>query len=169
VVEKASGSPADKAKLPSARKVLTMEKPMRLGEMAIERFIQGVAFISLLFIALIFVFVFREAAPLFFGKTQEETAATANAEPTGAAETYGEDPGAPQAPEEPELVQRVTPFRASHLTNKEWQPVSLDPKYGIAPLLWGSLKVTLIALLIAGPIGIFAALYTSPPNGRRKA
>jgi phosphate transport system permease protein len=138
-----------------------MEKPLRLGEMAIERSIQAVAFISLLFIALIFVFVFREAAPLLFGKTQEQTAAAAKTEATGAAETYGEDPDAPQAIEAPELEQRVKPFRAADLADKDWQPVSLDPKYGLAPLLWGSLKVTLIALLIAGPIGIFAALYTS--------
>lgn len=152
---------AAKAKVPPARKVLTMEKPLRLGEMAIERSIQAIAFISLLFIALIFVFVFREAAPLFFGNSQEQIAAAAKIEETGAAETYGEDPGAPQALEAPELEQRIKPFRASDLAAKDWQPVSLDPKYGIPPLLWGSLKVTLIALLIAGPIGIFAALYTS--------
>jgi phosphate transport system permease protein len=157
----APGSPAPKSKVPPARKVLTMEKPLRLGEMAIERSIQAIAFVSLLFIALIFIFVFREAAPLFFGTSQEQAAAAAKTEPTGAAETYGEDPGAPQTPEAPELEQRIKPFRAADLGQKDWQPVSLDPKYGIPPLLWGSLKVTLIALLIAGPIGIFAALYTS--------
>ena len=147
-------------KVPPVRKLLTMEKPLRLGEIAIERSIQAIAFISLLGIALIFVFVFREAAPLLFGKTQEQTA-PAMAETIGAAETYGEDPGVPQVPEAPELEQRVSPFRVSDLGHKDWQPVSLDPKYGLAPLLWGSLKVTLIALLIAGPVGIFAALYTS--------
>jgi phosphate transport system permease protein len=148
-------------RVPPERKLLTMAKPLRLGEMAIERGIQGIAFISLLFIALIFVFVFREAAPLLFGKSQEQAVAAAQTEATGAAETYGEDPDAPQAIEAPELEQRIKQIHASDLAGRDWQPVSLDPKYGITPLLWGSLKVTLIALLIAGPIGIFAALYTS--------
>ena len=44
---------AGSAPVPSSRKVLTMKKPLRVGEIAIERFIQGVAFVSLLFIALI--------------------------------------------------------------------------------------------------------------------
>ena len=142
---------------PQPRKVLNFKKPRRLGEMAIEKSIQGVAFVSLLFISLIFVFVFKEAFPLFTGKT---TLAPTQAD-VGASETYGEDPGAPMATENPELEQRQVQFKARHLLVKDWQPVSLDPKYGLPPLLLGSLKVTLIALLLAGPIGIFAALYTS--------
>jgi phosphate transport system permease protein len=42
-----------------------------------------------------------------------------------------------------------------------WQPVSNTPQYGILPLIVGSLKVTLVAMLFAFPIAIFAALYTS--------
>jgi phosphate transport system permease protein len=141
----------------SSRKVLNMRKPMRLGEMAIEKSIQGVAFVSLIFIALIFVFVFREAFPLFTGK---QALAPAQAD-VGASETYGEDPGAPLAKEHAELEQKQVVFKPWHLLAKDWQPVSLDPKYGLPSLLLGSLKVTLIALLLAGPIGIFAALYTS--------
>ncbi|MDB5048491.1 MAG: phosphate transporter permease [Fibrobacteres bacterium] len=153
----ASPAPAPRASDSSTRKVLNMKKPMRLGEIAIEKSIQGVAFVSLIFIALIFVFIFREAFPLFTGKATITPAQT----DVGASETYGEDPGAPMAVEHPELEQRQVPFKARHLLVKDWQPVSLDPKYGIMPLLLGSLKVTLIALLLAGPIGIFAALYTS--------
>ena len=44
---------------------------------------------------------------------------------------------------------------------RDWQPTSSDPKYGILPLAVGSLKVALIAILIAGPVGILAALFTS--------
>jgi phosphate transport system permease protein len=155
-----SGSPAHvPAPAALSRKPLTMEKPLRLGEMAIERSIQGIAFVSLLFIALIFVFVFREAFPLFTEKAQ--AAAAVPAEEVGAAETYGEDESAPPEPALPELEQKVKPFHASDLAARDWQPVSLEPKYGLPPLLWGSLKVTLIALLLAGPVGIFAALYTS--------
>lgn len=139
------------------RKLMVMKKPLRLGEMAIEKFIQGVALVSLLFISLIFVFVFREAYPLFTGQT---TIAPAETE-VGAAESYGDDPSAIAIVENPELEQRHIDFKAQHLLNKDWAPVSLDPKYGLLPLILGSLKVTLIALLFAGPIGIFAALYTS--------
>ena len=149
--------PAPPAPKPVSRKVLTMEKPLRLGEMAIERAIQGIAFVSLLFIALIFVFVFKEAFPLFT-ETKPAAAIQATSE-IGEAETYGDVGNAPA--DAPELVQNESEFHAANLVQPTWQPVSLDPKYGLPPLLWGSLKVTLIALLLAGPIGIFAALYTS--------
>ena len=42
-----------------------------------------------------------------------------------------------------------------------WRPVSNEPHYGIAPLIVGSLKVTIISLVVAFPVAIFAALYTS--------
>jgi len=157
--EKTPASSAAATSAASSRKVLTMEKPLRLGEIAIERAIQGIAFVSLLFITLIFVFVFKEAIPLFIGQTHSQT--TVKAQPTGESETYGEDANAPATPAVPELETQEKPFKASDLIVKDWQPVSLEPKFGLPPLLWGSLKVTLIALLLAGPIGIFAALYTS--------
>ncbi len=47
------------------------------------------------------------------------------------------------------------------LFSTTWQPVSDNPKYGIIPLLIGTLKTTLIAMVIAVPIGVLAALYTS--------
>jgi phosphate transport system permease protein len=45
--------------------------------------------------------------------------------------------------------------------SKDWQPVSEHPRYGLIPLFFGTLKVTLIAILIAAPISILAALYTA--------
>ena len=45
--------------------------------------------------------------------------------------------------------------------SKDWQPVSENPRYGIVPLFFGTLKVTLIAILFAAPIAILAALYTA--------
>ncbi|MCU0609666.1 MAG: phosphate ABC transporter permease subunit PstC [Chitinispirillaceae bacterium] len=48
-----------------------------------------------------------------------------------------------------------------HLLSLFWQPVSNHPTYGLLPLFVGSLKVTLIAVAIAGPVAIFAALFTS--------
>jgi phosphate transport system permease protein len=43
----------------------------------------------------------------------------------------------------------------------EWQPVSINPRYSVIPLLLGTLKVTLIAMLIATPLALAAALFTS--------
>ncbi|KFC60616.1 phosphate ABC transporter permease [Flavobacterium gilvum] len=43
----------------------------------------------------------------------------------------------------------------------EWVPVSDNPRYGLIGLLIGTLKVTIIAMLIAGPLAVLAALYTS--------
>jgi phosphate transport system permease protein len=48
-----------------------------------------------------------------------------------------------------------------HLLSFSWQPVSNNPKYGLAPLIVGSIKVTAVAVLFAFPVAIFAALYTS--------
>ncbi|MBP6550718.1 MAG: phosphate ABC transporter permease subunit PstC, partial [Flavobacterium sp.] len=51
----------------------------------------------------------------------------------------------------------------------EWVPVSDNPRFGLIALFVGTLKVTLIAILIAGPLAILAAVYTSCfASNRRK-
>ncbi|MFH1824019.1 MAG: phosphate ABC transporter permease subunit PstC [Candidatus Firestonebacteria bacterium] len=45
------------------------------------------------------------------------------------------------------------------ITGKFWYPTSTPPKFGILPLIIGSLFVTLGASLIAIPIGVMAAFY----------
>ena len=47
------------------------------------------------------------------------------------------------------------------LVTKEWQPVSDNPRYGLLPLLVGTIKITIISLLFAAPLAILAAIYTS--------
>ena len=42
-----------------------------------------------------------------------------------------------------------------------WQPISQIPKYNIVPLLIGSLKTSITALIFAVPIAIGAAIYVS--------
>lgn len=42
-----------------------------------------------------------------------------------------------------------------------WQPVSRIPKFNIIPLLAGSLKVTIVALLFSVPLSLAAAIYVS--------
>src|SRR5437762_13255908 len=59
----------------------------------------------------------------------------------------------------------ASPFTAPYV----WQPVSNVPKYNVFPLIMGTLKVTVIAMLIAIPLALAAALYTAefaPPRLR---
>lgn len=102
----------------------------------------------------------------------EETAAT---EP----ETYGtvtEDLN-PDSESETEVVidEKVTGNKEgadktwSTFFSTEWVPVSDNPRFGLIALLIGTLKVTVIAMLIAGPLAILAAVYTSCfASNRRK-
>jgi phosphate transport system permease protein len=48
-----------------------------------------------------------------------------------------------------------------------WQPVSDLPKYNIWPLLVGTLKVTLVAMSVAVPVSLAAAVYTAELAPRR--
>ena len=50
---------------------------------------------------------------------------------------------------------------AQNLTSNIWQPVGEVPKFGIIPLLIGTAKTTIIAILIGAPLGILAALYVA--------
>lgn len=50
----------------------------------------------------------------------------------------------------------------------EWVPVSDNPRFGLIALFIGTLKVTIIAMLIAGPLAILAAIYTSCFASKRK-
>ncbi|MBM3329785.1 MAG: phosphate ABC transporter permease subunit PstC [Calditrichaeota bacterium] len=123
--------------------------------------IRTVAFASLAMIFLIFYFVFRETRSLL---AREEHI---SAEAMGAMESYGNtedletDLQAFRASEERPKSDSSHRSMLRNLAGRFWQPVSDDPKYGLMPLFVGSFKVTLIALLFGGPIGILAALYTA--------
>ncbi len=45
------------------------------------------------------------------------------------------------------------------LTGLQWSPTSEPASFGFIPLLVGTLLITLIAILIAGPLGLFSAIY----------
>jgi phosphate transport system permease protein len=65
----------------------------------------------------------------------------------------------------PEGISLTSPFTSPFV----WQPVSGVPKYNVFPLILGTFKVTLIAMLIATPLALLAALYTAefaPPSLR---
>jgi phosphate transport system permease protein len=47
------------------------------------------------------------------------------------------------------------------LTGTEWSPLFADPEFGVWPLVWGTLLTTGIAILVAVPLGLGAAIYLS--------
>ena len=130
-----------------------------------EKLITAIAFLSFAFIVLIFIFVFREAAPIFSSEPESASAGVTVEQP----ETYGDEfLGAAQRQavareKENPSVERGGEGTAdvSNLSSRTWQPVSSIPKYGLLPLVAGSLKVTVVAILVAAPLAILAALFTS--------
>jgi phosphate transport system permease protein len=50
---------------------------------------------------------------------------------------------------------------ASFLFGTEWSPLFADPSFGVLPLLTGTLLVTAIAMVVAVPLGLGAAVYLS--------
>ena len=107
----------------------------RLVDRIIRRIIHFSAFASIATILLIFVFVGKEAIPVF-------TSAEVRKEVTIKHMVLPQHYGSAEAP---------VPFM--------WQPVSEVPKYSLAPLLVGTLKVTIIAMLFATPLSVLAAIY----------
>ena len=156
-----SGTEAEPSRLTGA----ALRRRFRLDEFLAEKLITGVALISLAAVVMIFVFVFREAVPVFFTKTTPVPAAAAvqaQEEESYGQEFLGEekkDSTAKQEKAERNGGEEAVTFDG--LISTTWQPVSEHPKFGLVPLVVGSLKVTLIALLIAAPLGILAALFTS--------
>nr|WP_315166150.1 phosphate ABC transporter permease subunit PstC [uncultured Flavobacterium sp.] len=115
--------------------------------------------------------------PESYGTTTEDLSVADEASPTEP-ETYGtvtEDLN-PESVEEELVVDEKTTVNKegsdktwSTFFSTEWVPVSENPRFGLLALLIGTLKVTVIAMLIAGPLAILAAVYTSCfASNRRK-
>ena len=47
------------------------------------------------------------------------------------------------------------------LTGRQWTPLFAEPKFGILPLVCGTLLVTSIAVIVALPVGLIVAVYLS--------
>jgi len=140
-------------------------KKGKLGERLAEFVIRSVSFTSFAIIILIFTFVFRESVPLF---SPPEHHSVSDEELVQ--ETYGDDESISTNKTIEEGRKRSTSvetaggeadFKISNLLTDEWQPISAYPKFGIFPLIIGSLKVTLISILFGAPVAILAALFTS--------
>src|SRR5688500_7544199 len=46
-----------------------------------------------------------------------------------------------------------------YLFGTEWSPLFADPKFGVLPLIGGTFLITGIAMLVAIPLGLGAAIY----------
>lgn len=55
----------------------------------------------------------------------------------------------------------------SHVYQSSSGDDAAEPKLSLAPLIWGTLKATIYAMLVATPIAIFGAIYTSEFLSRR--
>jgi phosphate transport system permease protein len=114
----------------------------QLKEKAIEWAVTAVGFSGIAAIGLIFVFVAKEALPLLLD-----------------AETRSEASFSKMFL--PQVIREGKP--ATFM----WQPVSDIPKVSMVPLWLGTIKVVIVSLLLAIPIGIGAALFGSEFAPRR--
>jgi phosphate transport system permease protein len=100
------------------------------------------AFTALIVILLIFVFIFKEALPIFTSPAVQKEA--------GLSKLF--------------LKQQYYP---GHEPKFSWQPNSDVPKYSLMPLFIGTLKAALIAMLFAIPLGVGAAIYSAEFASKR--
>jgi len=147
-----------------------LRKKLYLSDRIAKFVITSIAVISFVSITLIFLFVFREAFPIFSYTPEVESYSDQELE----MESYGEEHIGIEKDEQKALVNNNQIQQSSseeeklklqsiweNIFSTTWDPVSNNPRYGIIPLVVGSLKVTLIAIIIAAPIAILAALFTS--------
>ncbi len=73
------------------------------------------------------------------------------------------------------LVEAISFFEKvpirQFLTDTQWSPLFTNQHFGILPLFMGTLLITLIAILIAFPLGLSIAVYLSeyaPPGFRKR-
>ncbi len=161
------GPPAPQGPAAASRKRMNAEdlkRRFRLDEFLAEKLITIVAFVSLATIVMIFVFVFREAFPVFFPTPKQVQVAKQEEQETYGAEFLGKSDNTAAKTDRSRLAETSGgegEATLANLTSGTWQPVSSDPKYGLIPLVVGSLKVTLLAIVLAAPIAILAAVFTS--------
>jgi phosphate transport system permease protein len=162
-----------------------------------EKLIFAVSLSAILVIFLIFLFVAREALPIFLGRMNsslagetipvEQMSKMSKTElmaylELSPAQFRQMDKEALQALMEVKLETQkelpndkdaavnttawrymIFPYRWTAYDQPEyiWQPISQIHKYNIIPLFVGSLKATVVALLVAVPLALGAAIYVS--------
>lgn len=153
------------------------KKHFRPADYLAGKILTGIAVLTITLLFLIFFFVFREATPLITGSTAGKPHNTSFQPVSGQTfdgvdrnragqEIYGITPYDSVLIRELALAESGTErFDESgslgSLRGTEWMPVSDNPRYGLLPLLAGTIKITLIALLFAAPLAIMAAIFSA--------
>lgn len=134
---------AQQLEAPLSRHIRKLEiRRPAFAERSMELTIRVLAYSAVAAMILIFVFIAKEAWPLL-------TSSAIHREVT-LAKMW--------------LIQQWPGYDApEHI----WQPVSEIPKYSVWPLVVGTIKVTLIAMLVAVPLAVSAAVFVSQYAGRR--
>lgn len=120
----------------------SLKKPRFQWNVLAELGITAVSSIAILAVILIFVFIFREASPVIFDEQVHEEVS-------------------------PKTMFVPQTFDAEEGPQSVWQPVSDEPKYGVWPLVTATLKVSLLSVLIAFPIGFLGAIFSAEFAPRR--
>ncbi len=121
---------------------LKFKPKSRTREFLGEKLISLNAFAALIGILLIFVFIFKEALPIF-------TSPEINQEVTVGKMVFKQE------------------FYKGREPKYSWQPNSNVPKYSLYPLFLGTIKAAIVAMLFAIPLGVGAAIYSSEFAGKR--
>ncbi len=130
---------ASTATIPTVRNKQTrsLVRAQRWPERLAEAAVKVVSLVSIASVLLILVFVGKEALPVFT---------------------------------DPKIRAEIGPlslFVPQGSAGFAWQPVSDVPKFNMVPLFVGTIKVTLVALAVAGPLSIAAAVYVSEFANRK--
>lgn len=134
--------PTTAARAASSEAIQRRHRRRRLADGLASLTIRAIAFSAVAAVALIFLFVLKEAVPLF-------TDTEIRQEVTPSSMIFAQ-----------EWKEGEAPFYS-------WQPVSKVPKYSLAPLFLGTFKVTVVALLFAVPLAILAAVFSAEFAPRR--
>src|ERR1035437_1266064 len=103
----------------------TTRRKSRLGDYLAEKVIKGVAFLSITIIVLIFVFVFREAFPIFSSKSADQVMSVGNT--AEGQETYGEVTDKPVAQDTQATYGEVTDKTVSPKVVQGKDSVTAEP------------------------------------------
>jgi phosphate transport system permease protein len=130
---------ASTATIPTVRntQARSLVRAQRWPERIAEGAVKVVSLVSIASVLLILIFVGKEALPVFT---------------------------------DPKIRAEIGPlslFVPQGAAGFAWQPVSEVPKFNMVPLFVGTIKVTLVALAVAGPLSIAAAVYVSEFANRR--
>ncbi|MDQ3035572.1 MAG: phosphate ABC transporter permease subunit PstC, partial [Myxococcota bacterium] len=114
-----------------------------LSDRIAELVIRGLALIAVLAIVLIFVFIAKEALPIFVEWRAQR-----------------------------EIGGLMALFEARQWTGYDepvfvWQPVGETGKYNVVPLFVGTLKITFLGMLFATPLAVLAAIFVSQYASKR--